>query len=70
MSTPRQILKAHIDAEHKGMPKSHTTFAQMQTWHKRVHHKYYTGHWHEGSNTGADDRPPGWYTGEGSRPRS
>jgi hypothetical protein len=71
MSTTKGRLRSHILADHGGkeLPRS-WTLNQMASWHAGIHHRYRTSHYHEGSNTGPDDRPPGWRTGEDVRSRS
>lgn len=76
--TPKQTLVAHIEEMHGGLrptnrggsarlaghPRPSWNFEQLATWHARKHHRYVTNHYHEGPNTDANNRPPGWRTGE------
>jgi len=40
---------------------------QLADWHAHTHHQYVWEHYHADSNTGPNDRPPGWKTGEDVR---
>lgn len=63
-ATPKQTLLAHFAERHPHAykPKS-MTLAQLQAFHRLVHHRYATDHVHAGANLGAGDRPEGWTTG-------
>lgn len=75
--TPKQVLVAHVEERHGGFPSYERgrarlygaparswTREKLARWHARQHHRYSTNHRHAGSNTCAEDRPPGWWTGE------
>jgi hypothetical protein len=66
--TTRQRLLAHIAELHTGrsQPALWWPYKRLASWHARQHHRYWTNHYHEGPNLGPDQRPPGWYTGEGA----
>lgn len=67
--TPKQTLVAHLDAFHKSMHRTKSmTLAQLQKAHARSHHRYAQNHYHAGPNTGPDNRPKGWKTGEAAVP--
>ena len=68
--TARKRLLTHIYSEHYHQPRGGLSFAQLGRWHSDQHHRYVIAHDHAGPNTGPNDRPPGWKTGEGSIPRS
>ena len=64
--TAKQTLLAHIRLMHgkRNQPSARATLAELQRWHAREHHRMWCNHFHAGPNDGADNRPPGWYTGE------
>lgn len=66
--TPKQVLLNHIQGMHSRL--SHVnrkwTMAEMAKVHSNQHHRLSSNHYHEGVNLGPDNRPPGWYTGEGA----
>lgn len=70
--TPKQFLLAHLREMHGRLPRgvAHMTYAELQREHGRQHHRLYCNHYHAGPNTGADNRPAGWYTGEDAVVRS
>ena len=81
MTTDKQRLRAHIEAEHggfgvrqgdrfRGYPLLSWTLQQLGTWHARQHHRLSTSHYHAGPNTGPGDRPRGWWTGADARPKT
>jgi len=65
--TPKQVLRSHIVSDHHRQPAKSWTMKQLADWHAHTHHQYVWEHYHAGSNTGPNDRPPGWKTGEDVR---
>ena len=63
--TAKQVLSAHIAADHSRKPPAGATHAQLQAWHGEQHYRYNPNHVHAGVNLGAGARPAGWKTGEG-----
>lgn len=70
MTTPKQTLVSHLAQMHGWEVRQggRWTYADLQLWHSRQHHRRYTNHYHEGVNLDAGRRPPGWRTGEGAVP--
>ena len=64
--TPKRVLLSHIHNMHRRRPAQGWTMAQMAKWHADQHYRYSPNHYHEGLNLGPDQRPEGWYTGEGA----
>lgn len=72
--TAKQVLMEHIESRHGGFatrqgglrrrPHRSWTLERMASWHAYQHHRYVTNHYHAGPNTDANNRPPGWRTGE------
>lgn len=56
-------LRDHMKAYHpKAQPRRSN--ADLAAEHARQHHRYtFALDHHHGGSRGADDRPPGWYTG-------
>jgi hypothetical protein len=79
MSTPKQALRAHLDAMHAGHMKvarghgringvapatDRSTLVELKRFHAETHYRYHPNHWHGPTpNRGADARPEGWKTG-------
>lgn len=63
--TPRQKLVEHLSEHHKRIKPGRRSMADLQKDHGREHHRHSPNHRHEGRNSGPDDRPVGWKTGEG-----
>jgi hypothetical protein len=61
-------LRQHMIEMHPNVKLPRLT-ADLIKVHKRQHHRYFCSHFHAGSNTGPDDRPTGWATGESPVPR-
>lgn len=68
--TPKQTLFEHITTMHvtqaarSRVQRHQWTFTEMSRWHANQHHRLTPNHIHAGPNTGPDDRPIGWYTGQ------
>jgi hypothetical protein len=70
VDTPADVdysqLRSHVRGMHpglvrRGLPRSN---ADLSRAHARDHHRFRGSHYHAGDNRGADQRPPGWYTGK------
>lgn len=76
--TPKQTLWSHLEDGHgrslrgaRRNPAHHApskswSHEKLQSWHARQHHRFATNHYHEGDQGDPDNRPAGWYTGEGA----
>lgn len=61
-------LREHVKAMHPKLPLRRAT-KDLEREHGRAHHRLMPNHYHEGVNTGPDQRPRGWRTGEDAVPR-
>jgi hypothetical protein len=60
----RADLAAHLAERHRHITvRASWTAGDLAQVHAEAHHRYRTDHHHAGVNTGASERPSGWYTG-------
>jgi len=57
-------LREHMRERHPHAPMRRADRDLIRE-HGRQHHRLSPDHYHTGSNTGPDLRPPGWITGNG-----